>query len=132
MKILYGVVGEGMGHAIRSRVVLEYLVAQGHEIVIMTSGRAVAFLDKHFAGVRRIHGLHMIYEEGRVHKGKTLWSNAKTGARGLPQNVAAYFELLGSFQPDLVISDFESWTYLYGRAHRLPVISIDNMQIINR
>jgi uncharacterized protein (TIGR00661 family) len=31
-----------------------------------------------------------------------------------------------------VISDFESWTYLYGKTHRLPVLSIDNMQIINR
>ena len=32
MKILYGVVGEGMGHAMRSRVVLEHLVGQGHEM----------------------------------------------------------------------------------------------------
>ena len=38
MKILYGVVGEGMGHAMRSRVVLEHLVAQGHEVEIMASG----------------------------------------------------------------------------------------------
>src|SRR5690606_32782226 len=34
--------------------------------------------------------------------------------------------------PEVVISDFESWTYLYAKAHRLPIISIDNMQIINR
>jgi len=32
MKILYGVVGEGMGHAIRSRVVLDHLLATGHEV----------------------------------------------------------------------------------------------------
>jgi uncharacterized protein (TIGR00661 family) len=31
-----------------------------------------------------------------------------------------------------VISDFESWTYLYAKAHRLPIVSVDNMQIINR
>ena len=66
MKILYGVVGEGMGHAVRSRVVLDHLVAEGHEIEIMASGRAVDFLHKHFEGVNRIHGLHMIYEENRV------------------------------------------------------------------
>ena len=35
MRVLYGVVGEGMGHAIRSRVVLEHLFAQGHEVEIM-------------------------------------------------------------------------------------------------
>ncbi|MFO0555919.1 MAG: glycosyltransferase family protein [Polyangiaceae bacterium] len=132
MKILYGVVGEGMGHAMRSRVVLEHLVKEGHDVEIMASGRAVDFLAKRFEGVNRIHGLHMIYEENRVRKGKTLWSNVLTGATGVPKNIAAYFELISSFRPECVISDFESWTYLYAKAHRLPVVSIDNMQIINR
>jgi uncharacterized protein (TIGR00661 family) len=132
MKILYGVVGEGMGHAMRSRVILEHLVEHEHDVEIMASGRAVDFLAKHFEGVNRIHGLHMIYEENRVRPMKTLWSNVTTGAVGLPKNIAAYFELLTSFRPEAVISDFESWTYLYGKTHRLPVLSIDNMQIINR
>jgi uncharacterized protein (TIGR00661 family) len=132
MKILYGVVGEGMGHAIRSRVVIEHLVRQGHEIEIMASGRATDFLAKRFHGVNRIHGLHMIYEENRVHRGKTLWSNVLTSATGIPKNIAAYFELIRSFRPKVVISDFESWTYLYGKAHRLPILSIDNMQVIHR
>lgn len=132
MKILYGVVGEGMGHAMRSRVVLEHLVAQGHEVAIMASGRAVDYLAKRFAGVNRIHGLHMIYEENRVRLGKTLWSNVLGGLGGLPQNIAAYFELIADFKPQVAISDFESWTYLYAKTHGLPVLSIDNMQIINR
>jgi uncharacterized protein (TIGR00661 family) len=132
MKILYGVVGEGMGHAMRSRVVLDHLVGQGHEVEIMASGRATDFLSKRFEGVNRIHGLHMIYEENRVRRGKTLWSNVLTGAAGVPQNIGAYFELIKDFRPEVVISDFESWTYLYAKAQRLPVISIDNMQIINR
>jgi uncharacterized protein (TIGR00661 family) len=132
MKILYGVVGEGMGHAMRSRVVLEHLVAEGHEIEIMASGRATEFLSRRFEGVNRIHGLHMIYEENRVRRGKTLWSNVLSGTTGVPQNIAAYFNLIKDFRPDVVVSDFESWTYLYAKAHRLPILSIDNMQIINR
>jgi uncharacterized protein (TIGR00661 family) len=134
MKILYGVVGEGMGHAMRSRVILEHLVAGGHEIEIMASGRAADFLRKRFATleVNRIHGLHIIYEENRVRRGKTLWSNVLAGTTGVPKNIGAYFELIGDFRPELVISDFESWTYLYAKAHGLPIISVDNMQIINR
>ena len=66
MKILYGVVGEGMGHAMRSRVVLSHLVAAGHEVSVMVSGRAHAFLEKRFSGVHQIHGFHIIYEENRV------------------------------------------------------------------
>ncbi len=132
MKILYGVVGEGLGHAMRSRVILEHLVTHEHDVEIMASGRAVDFLSKRFEGVNRIHGLHMIYEENRVRPMKTLWSNVLTGATGVPKNIAAYFELIQSFRPEAVISDFESWAYLYGKTHRLPTLSLDNMQIINR
>ena len=119
----------------RSRVSLEHLITTGgHEIEIMASGRAADFLGKRFAAqeVNRIHGLHIIYEENRVRLGKTLWSNVLAGAAGVPKNIAAYFELIGDFQPDVVISDFESWTYFYAKAHSLPIISIDNMQVINR
>jgi uncharacterized protein (TIGR00661 family) len=132
MKILYGVTGEGMGHAMRSRVVIEHLLANGHDLQIMASGRAVDFLAKHFHGVNRIHGYHMITDENRVRLGKTLWSNVLGGVTGVPQNIAAYFDLIGQFRPEAVVSDFESWTYLYAKSHRLPIVSIDNMQIINR
>ena len=134
MKILYGVVGEGMGHAMRSRVVLEYILSQGHDIEVMASSRACDFLTRRFGAeeVNRIHGLHMIYDDNRVKRGKTLWSNVLAGLSGIPQNIQAYFNLIKEFQPEVVISDFESWTYLFAKTHGLPVISIDNMQIINR
>jgi uncharacterized protein (TIGR00661 family) len=132
MKILYGVTGEGMGHAMRSRVVLEHLVAAGHEVEIISSSRAAEFLAKRFEGVSKIHGLHMVLEENRVKKGKTLWSNVLKGLTGVPKNIATYFEQVDKLEPDVVISDFESWTYLYGKSHRLPILSIDNMQIIHR
>ena len=44
----------------------------------------------------------------------------------------AYFDLTAQFQPDVVISDFETWSYLYGKLHGLPVVSLDNIQIVNR
>jgi UDP:flavonoid glycosyltransferase YjiC (YdhE family) len=34
MRILYGVTGEGLGHAMRSRVVQDLLRAQGHELLV--------------------------------------------------------------------------------------------------
>lgn len=134
MRILYGVVGEGMGHAIRSRAVLDRLVRVGHEVHIVASQRAVDFLRRHFDPevVSRIHGLHIVAEDNRVRRGKTLWENALAGSSALPRQIKAYFKLLEVFEPEAVISDFESWSYYFGRAHRLPVFSIDNMQIIHR
>jgi uncharacterized protein (TIGR00661 family) len=135
MRILYGVVGEGMGHAMRSRVILEHLFAQGHEVEMVASGRAVDFLEKRFgarADVNRIRGLHIVYDENRVKRGKTLWENVLGGTAAIPEQIATYFRLIDDFKPECVISDFESWTYYYGKAHRLPVFSIDNMQVLNR
>jgi uncharacterized protein (TIGR00661 family) len=131
MRILYGVVGEGMGHAMRSRVILDRLT-QSHDVQVMVSNRAYEFLRKRFAGVNRIWGLTLAYEDNEVQKRLTLLENATAALTGLPENIASYFELLQKFQPELVISDFESWTYFYGKAHRLPIIDVDNMQIINR
>ena len=121
-----------MGHAVRSRVVLEHLLSRGHEIEIMASGRAADFLAARFKGVRRIHGFHIIYGENQMRLAATVGSNLVSTAAGLPRNVSAYFDLIRRFSPELVLSDFDSWTYLYGKAHGLPVISVDNNQIINR
>ena len=41
MRILYGVAGEGLGHAMRSRVVAEHLRSRGHEVKLVSSGQRV-------------------------------------------------------------------------------------------
>ena len=135
MRILYGVVGEGMGHAIRSRVVLDELV-QRHEVQVVVSGRAHEYLAKRASEhlqVKKIWGFTIVTEDNEVRNFRTLLENLKGALTGgWPQNIKTYFEIADSFRPDVVISDFESWSYLYGVNHALPVISVDNMQIINR
>ncbi|HVZ73018.1 MAG TPA: MJ1255/VC2487 family glycosyltransferase [Polyangia bacterium] len=135
MKILYGVVGEGMGHAMRSRVVLDHLLARGHDVQVVVSGRAYDYLQKraneHLA-VRKIWGYTLVYEDNEVRKWATLRQNLEGAATGWPENIRAYVEIADKFAPDVVISDFETWSYLFAKRHRLPVISVDNMQIINR
>lgn len=131
MKILYGVVGEGMGHATRSRVILDHLV-EHHDVHIVVSGRARDYLAKHFENVHQIWGFTINYEGNSVKKWQTVLQNLKGAVSGWPQNVKKYFELVGEFHPDVVISDFESFSYLFAKNHFLPVISVDNMQIINR
>jgi uncharacterized protein (TIGR00661 family) len=134
MKILYGVVGEGMGHAMRSKVVLNALAAQ-HELQVVVSGRAYDYLNEvaseHLA-VDKIWGCTLVYEDNELRKWRTVVQNVRGALTGLPKNARAYFDIAERFAPDVVISDFESWSYLFGRNHDLPVISIDNMQIIHR
>lgn len=132
MKILYGVVGEGMGHATRSKVVCEHLVSRGHEVKIVVSNRAHAFLSKAFADVVEIKGLTIRYVEGRMDRDGTLARNLIAAPSLLAENVAAYYDKVVEFEPDLVISDFDSFAYLFAKRHGLPIVSIDNQQIIAR
>jgi len=134
MRILYGVTGEGMGHAMRSRVVLESLAGQ-HEIQVVVSGRAADYLSKRSSdvlSVRKIWGYTLAYEDNELQKWRTVVQNLKGALAGLPKNIRAYLDIVEAFRPEVVITDFETWSYLFGLRHELPVISIDNMQIINR
>ncbi len=138
MRILYGVVGEGMGHATRSRVILEHLVRRGHQIKVVVSGRAHRFLTERLAHhesvtIEEIHGLSLTYVGNRVDKSESLKKNIKAAAKGIRKNINVYRKVAeAGFEPELVISDFESWAAVYALNHFLPVISIDNMQVINR
>ena len=133
MKILYGVPGEGMGHATRSKVIITYLLAQGHEVQVVSSARAYHFLLRAFPDrVHEIKGFHLVYRDAAVSLLQTATQTLRTAPANLQANFHRYRTLLEQFAPEVIISDFESFTYLFARYHRLPIISIDNMQIINR
>ncbi len=76
MRILYGVVGEGMGHAMRSRVVLEDLTKR-HEVQVVVSGRAYDYLKERASeqlSVQKISGYTLVYENNEVNAFKTALS----------------------------------------------------------
>ncbi len=138
MNLLYGVVGEGMGHATRSSVVLEHLLAKGHRIRVVVSGRAHDFLHAafdHLDGIDivEIEGLSLAFDGPTIDVPETILSNLELLPAKLRANLKAYREIVADgFEADAVVSDFESWAYFYARNHLIPVVSIDNMQVINR
>src|SRR5687768_8432864 len=80
MRVLYGVVGEGMGHATRSRVILEHLLGAGHDVHVVVSGRAHKFFVDKFTGRQRISideiaGLHLKFEGNDLDLSESLRSN---------------------------------------------------------
>jgi len=133
MKILYGVPGEGMGHATRSKVIIQYLLEQNHDVRVVSSDRAFTFLNTAFPGrVNEIKGFHFAYKNAKISKGGTFMLNLKSAGKNLVYNYIKKLEIEHTFEADLVISDFESFAYFYAKMHKLPIISIDNMQVMNR
>ena len=110
MRILYGVVGEGMGHATRSRVVMEHLLAAGHQLRVVVSGRAHAFMLEVFRdhpqiSIHEIHGLHLDYEGNAIDLLDSVLSNISKAPRGLLRNIASYSKTAeDGFAPELVVS----------------------------
>lgn len=133
MNILYGVPGEGMGHATRSKVIIDFLIEQGHDVKIVSSSRAYQFLNTNFPNkVIEIKGFHFAYKNNEVSKTGTFLLNLKSSSKNLIYNFKKKLLLENSFNPQLVISDFESFSFFFAKLHKLPIISIDNMQIMDR
>ena len=132
MKILYGVNGEGMGHATRSTVVARHLVSQGHDVQFaINPGRAAAFLEKTWPGkVVTVNGLNANMSGNRVAPLTTLLGNvAKHSMTGPWGHMAAAWAVRG---PDVVVSDFEPWTARYASVFGKPLIAVDNIHFMNR
>ena len=132
MRILYGVTGEGMGHATRSKVVCEHLVARGHEVKIVVNGRAHAFLSRSFPDVVEIKGLSIRYVDNAMDRDGSVARNVLAAPQMLYANASRYFEKVVHFEPDVVFSDFDSFAWFFAKRHRVPIVSIDNQQIIAR
>jgi uncharacterized protein (TIGR00661 family) len=148
MRLLYGVVGEGMGHATRSKVTIDWLLSKGHHVKVVVSNRAHQFLDKTYTAafprtseapegqgaidVVEIVGLTMKYVDNVFAEGASVVHNVLKAPGMIAENVGAYYDEVVRFRPQAVISDFDSFAYLFSRVHRLPILSIDNQQVLQR
>ncbi len=132
MRILYGVTGEGLGHAMRSRVIAQHLYARGHEVKLAASGRAHAYLARYFPDVDQIPGFAMTYRDGEVSRRKTMRRTLRAVRPAVRESVAMYRTAISGFQPDVCISDFDSFSHVFGRLFARPVISLDHQHVIDR
>lgn len=133
MRILYGLCGEGMGHATRSKVVLSHLKKRGHEVLVAASGKAHDLLAPSCEpGLSLpIVGLTMKCEAGALDLRGSIEKNMQALPRLLASNAKAW-SLAAAFRPNAVVTDFDSFTWLFAKTHDLPVVSIDNEQILTR
>jgi uncharacterized protein (TIGR00661 family) len=123
-RIVYGVSGEGSGHSSRALEMGRHLLAQGHELKVVSYDRGFRNLSPHFDTLE-IEGLHIVSENNRVRPLKTAWHNLRR-ARAALRRLAALRQCLRSFRPEVVITDFEPSTAWLARFNGIPLISLDN------
>jgi uncharacterized protein (TIGR00661 family) len=131
VRILYGVAGEGMGHATRSHAFLADLVGD-NDVLVVASGRARDYLAQHFPQVREILGFTLAYEDNAIRRWETVTQNLRGAVSRWPAQVRQFYEVARDFDADVVVSDFESFVLTVAARERVPAISVDNIMMLDR
>lgn len=129
-RIFYSLCGEGLGHAIRSAIVIEYLINEGYDLIVFASDRAYKYLNNKFENIYEISGFNTVYKNNKAVYTKTFVNNMKDVPSDLKNNINKMYKLARKFKPDIVISDFEFYANLLSHILRIPLLSIDNMHVI--
>lgn len=131
MRIAWGVMGYGRGHAMRTMSVLPALMKE-HEVTVFTAGDAYDVLAPKFPTVRIPMIGYRYNDRGSHSLPRTFADNMgpmadlMLGGPGI-EGVEREFKDRGI---QLVISDSEAWTHRVARRLKLPRISFDHVGIL--
>jgi uncharacterized protein (TIGR00661 family) len=131
MRILYGVNGEGMGHATRSELVISSL-SVAHEVRVLTSGAAYRYLSELFPDVTEVFGPSFAMDQGEILKWASFTGSLAQARRQLPGNIRELMNTTEEWRPDVVVTDFEPLSGIYARLTRTPLVCVDNIHMIDR
>ena len=131
MRIAYGVMGYGRGHAMRTMSVLPSLMAQ-HEVTVFAGGDAFDVLAPRFPTVRIPTIGYQYNTAGRHSLRHTLVRNFGPMRDLLfgGEGTAAIEREFRERGIQLVISDSEAWTHRVSQKLGIPRISFDHVGII--
>ena len=97
-KILYGLCGVGIGHAVRGKVIIEEL-RKNNEVMVICSSKPYEYLKQYFGNVHKIEGFELVFRNNSIADYLTLFKNLKKINK---LNFESIYELLDKFNPDLV------------------------------
>ena len=130
-RIFYSVCGEGMGHAIRSSVILEHLTKK-YDVYIFSSERAYEFLSNKFDNVFEIGGFNTVYENNVVRTKKTFFKALKANPTNLKEGYNVLYKECKRIKPNIIISDFENYASMLSKLMNIPLISLDNIHMLTQ
>jgi len=128
VKILYGISGEGNGHVTRSWAMIQRL-KKDHDIIAITNGQAFIYLKKRFKKTKRTQDLHLAYKENKIAPFSTFGMNV-INVFDLIKSIKKIKNIIKNHKPDLIINDFSALTNMMGLVHNIPIITIDNNQLV--
>ena len=129
--VFYCVCGEGMGHSIRTGVIVDRL-KEKYDIYIFTHGNAYDYLNSKFDNVYKIGGFNTVYINNKVDNVKTLVSALKRNPQNMRSSYEELYKKAKELSPDVIVTDFEIYSTYVSKLLNIPLISLDNMHIITQ
>ena len=127
--VFYCVCGEGMGHAIRTGVIVDR-IKDKYDVYIFSSDRAYEYLNKKFDHVYEIGGFNTIYNNNKVNDVETLNLALKRNPTNMKLGYEELYKKANQLSPDVLITDFEIYGTVVAKLLNIPLISLDNIHMI--
>ena len=129
--IFYCICGEGMGHAIRSSVIIDS-IKDKYDVYIFSSDRAYKYLNEKFDNVYKIGGFNTVYINNKVNNTKTLINALKRNPLNIKEGYEELYKKARKLSPDVIVTDFEIYATMVSKLLSIPLISLDNIHMITQ
>lgn len=129
--VFYCVCGEGMGHAIRTGVIVDR-IKDRYDVHIFSSDRAYKYLNSKFDNVYEIGGFNTVYINNKVNDLKTLADALKRNPTNIKVGYENLYKKARQLHPDVIVTDFEIYATMVSKLRGIPLISLDNIHMITQ
>lgn len=129
--IFYCICGEGMGHAIRSSVIIDR-IKDKYDVYIFSSDRAYKYLNEKFDNVYKIGGFNTVYINNKISNTKTLINALKRNPLNIKEGYEELYKKARKLSPDVIVTDFEIYATMVSKLLSIPLISLDNIHMITQ
>ena len=129
--VFYCICGEGMGHAIRSSVIIDR-IKDKYDVYIFSSERAYKYLNSKFDNVYEIGGFNTVYINNKVNDLQTLANALKRNPTNMKIGYEHLYKKARELRPDVIVTDFEIYATMVSKLLNIPLISLDNIHMITQ
>ena len=129
--VFYCVCGEGMGHAIRTGVIVDK-IKEKYDVYLFSSDRAYEYLNSKFDNVYEIGGFNTVYINNKVNNLKTLSDAIKRNPTNIKVGYENLYKKAAQLKPDVIVTDFEIYATMISKIRGIPLISLDNIHMMTQ
>lgn len=129
--VFYCACGEGMGHAIRTGVIVDR-IKDDYDVYLFSSDRAYEYLNSKFDNVYEIGGFNTVYINNKVNNLKTLANALKRNPTNMKVGYEKLYKKARELRPDVIVTDFEIYATVVSKLLNIPLISLDNIHMMTQ